>query len=447
LALAVVIAVGGLLRLATLDVQHFWVDEAVTAGLMRLDLGDMLAAISTTESTPPLYYLLARGWAGLFGTGEVGLRSLSALFGTLTIPVVYAIGATLASRRAGLVAAALAAVSPALVWYSQEARSYALVILLGALSLLFAARALRGDNDPDLVWWGLTAVLAVLTHYFAGFLVAGEALWLLAAHPRRRDAALGVAAVAACGAALLPLAIHQSGQGNLDFISDVSLATRLVDTAQLFLAGPTGDRVDLAVALVAVTAVLALVLAFRAAPPERLPARVLAAVAVAGIAAPVALAILGADYLLARNLLPLWLPLAAAAAIGLSAERSGRLGLATTIALLAGSVWLVALVPLDRTLQREAITALLVGRQLNAENERIDPRIGYATGDAGRKLRAGAACDEGYIAETGGATLRRGSDQAAAGSRGSRRRWSATARPAADGSVLSVYAICVRPLD
>ena len=55
----------------------------------------MLRPIPTTESTPPLYYVLARGWAVVFGTGEVGLRSLSALLGTLTIPVVYAIGATL----------------------------------------------------------------------------------------------------------------------------------------------------------------------------------------------------------------------------------------------------------------------------------------------------------------------------------------------------------------
>src|SRR5438876_576650 len=80
--------------------------------------------------TPPFYYMLAWGWAKLFGTGEVGLRSLSALAGTLTIPAAYAAGRALSSRRAGLIAAALFAVNPLLVWYSQEARAYALLALL-----------------------------------------------------------------------------------------------------------------------------------------------------------------------------------------------------------------------------------------------------------------------------------------------------------------------------
>src|SRR5215213_10537298 len=79
-ALAAVIAAGALLRFATIGVQHFWLDEAVTAGLMRLDLDDMVGTMWTTESTPPLYYLIARGWTAVFSTGEVGLRMLSALF-------------------------------------------------------------------------------------------------------------------------------------------------------------------------------------------------------------------------------------------------------------------------------------------------------------------------------------------------------------------------------
>src|SRR3712207_9410986 len=103
LLLAGIVLLGAVLRFATLDGQSYWFDEAVTVRLLRMDLGDMLSAIPDSESTPPLYYVLAWFWTQLFGTGEVGVRTLSALVGTATIPVAYAIGARARSeeRRVG----------------------------------------------------------------------------------------------------------------------------------------------------------------------------------------------------------------------------------------------------------------------------------------------------------------------------------------------------------
>src|SRR5919199_1265062 len=80
---------GAALRFATLDLQSFWYDEAVTVGIVRLDFGAILDHIPKSESTPPLYYVLAWLWTRVFGSGEVGIRSLSALLGTLAIPVFY----------------------------------------------------------------------------------------------------------------------------------------------------------------------------------------------------------------------------------------------------------------------------------------------------------------------------------------------------------------------
>ena len=73
------------------------------------------------------------------------MRSLSALAGTASIVVVYLAALALPlPRRSGLIAAAVVAVSPVLIWFSQDARAYALVFLLTALSFLFFARARRG---------------------------------------------------------------------------------------------------------------------------------------------------------------------------------------------------------------------------------------------------------------------------------------------------------------
>ena len=161
---------GAALRFPTLDRQSFWLDELVTASLLDRSLGDVLREIPRTEATPYLYYVVAWVWSSVFGLGEVGLRSLSALAGTATIPIAYGAGVVLVSRRAGLVAAALVATNPFLVWYSQEARSYALFALLWATSVLTFGLALRGDRRW-LAGWALVSALAIATHYFGLFLV------------------------------------------------------------------------------------------------------------------------------------------------------------------------------------------------------------------------------------------------------------------------------------
>src|SRR4051794_39612964 len=135
LGLSALTAAGLALRFATIDVQSYWFDEALTVVLLRKGLWDMLQLLPTTELTPPLYYVVGWLWGHVFGTGNLPLRALSALLGTACVPVAYAAAREVASERAALTAAALTAFNPMLVWYSQEARPYALFVLLGALSL------------------------------------------------------------------------------------------------------------------------------------------------------------------------------------------------------------------------------------------------------------------------------------------------------------------------
>src|SRR3954468_3866063 len=184
------IALGAALRFATLGVQSYHHDEIVTASrVLRVGFGHAMDAVGFSESAPPLYYALAWVWTQLTGTGPWGLRSLSALAGVATIPVAYLIGRELRGRRTGLVAAALVAVNPMLIWYSQEARAYALLVFFCALSLLYCARALRLGGSADgpegerptgdkrnLVLWGIFSALALATHYFAAFPLAAEVI-------------------------------------------------------------------------------------------------------------------------------------------------------------------------------------------------------------------------------------------------------------------------------
>ena len=189
-AVAGLTALAAALRFATLGVQAYHHDEIVTASrVLGGSFGEAMDAVNFSESAPPLYYALAWLWTQLTGTAEYGLRSLSALFGVATVPVAFLLGRELLGRRAGIAAAALVAVNPMLLWYSQEARAYSLFALLCAISVLYFVRALRGGGRDDVLAWGIASGLALATHYFAFFLLAAEALWLLGGCGGRRSPA------------------------------------------------------------------------------------------------------------------------------------------------------------------------------------------------------------------------------------------------------------------
>jgi len=215
---------GAALRFPTLDRQSFWLDELVTVSLLDHGLGDVLREVPRSEATPFVYYVVAWAWGSLFGLGEVGIRTLSALAGTATIPVAYGAGAVLVSRRAGLVAAALVAVNPFLVWYSQEARSYALLALLGAGTVLAFGHALRGSGRW-LAGWAVISALAIATHYYALFLVGAEVVWLLVRVRPSRPVALASLIPAATLVAHVPLLLEQRDNG--EAVTGSSLVVRI----------------------------------------------------------------------------------------------------------------------------------------------------------------------------------------------------------------------------
>jgi 4-amino-4-deoxy-L-arabinose transferase-like glycosyltransferase len=379
-----VILLGAALRFATLDLQSYHHDEAVTAGRVILpNLFDTLDVAFSSERSPPLYYVLAWAWSQLFGTGEAGLRSLSALAGTLTIPAAYLAGRELAARapsarRIGLFFAAFVAFNPYLIWYSQEARSYALLVLFATLGLCFFAASIREPAPRSLVLWAAASALTLLSHYFAIFIVAPQVLWLLWAHRTAlRPVATAVLAVAAVGAGLLPLAAAQESRGERrNAFADTALSARVGEVGMNYVASEEPEpfqasrRIDAiqagaaAVGAALLLAAIALV-ARRAPPPERRGAAIAGGLAAAAIGVPILLAAGGLDFVNPRNLI-LGLPaLLALAAIGFGGERAGRLG-----AVLAG-------------VTAASFLAVVVAVNFSSEMQRADWRgAAEAMGDA-----------------------------------------------------------------
>jgi 4-amino-4-deoxy-L-arabinose transferase-like glycosyltransferase len=340
-ALAGLTGLGIAIRFASLGVQSYHHDEVITAArVIPGEFEHMLRQVKGSESNPPLYYVLAWAWAKAFGTGEIGLRSLSALFGAATVPVAYLIGRELASNRAGLIAAAIVAVNPMLIWYSQEARSYAVLVFFGALALLFFVRALHSWLGRDLALWALASALALCSHYFAVFAVAIEAAWLLIAmRPMWRLVLPAVGAVVAVGLALLPLIAAQVNPTHIGWIDHSALSLRLFETGVSFLAGETGHviaeppRERYALIPVALAGVALLLVALRGSPRERRGALSGLVVGLGVVLLASAVALAGKDYIVERNLLPALVPLASVVAVGFAVSGARRLGLACAVVL------------------------------------------------------------------------------------------------------------------
>jgi mannosyltransferase len=331
------------LRFATLDVQSIWLDESATIILVHRGFSGMLSHLSNSESAPPLYYVLVWAWTKVLGAGAIGFRSFSAVVGTLTVPVLYMAGRRI-SPRVGLWAAALAAVNPAMYYYSQEARCYALLILFSAIAFLAWQRALQAPSGRRLAMWATISILALLTHYFAVFLFLPEA-FVLARRLGWRRVMAPTGAVVLVGLALLPLAVSQRGNGKKsEWIEEASLLSRVAETAKLLLVGVYGPLEILSALLAGLLSIGALTLLLRCADEHaRRAARDIAIVAVLAIILP----LLGAashllDVFDGRNMIAIWVPWAVLLAIGLGASRGRRAGTLLGICLCAVSVAVIA---------------------------------------------------------------------------------------------------------
>jgi mannosyltransferase len=349
--LVTLVVLAAILRFATLDVQSLWLDEAATVGLVRRDLGDMLSALPGAESSPPLYFVVAWLWAKLFGADALGLRSLSAVCGTLTVPVAFAAARPL-SARAGLWAAAIAAASPLAFYYSQEARGYALLILICGISFVLFQRALDSPRPRTLGGWALASVLALLTHYFALFLLLPEVVWLARRHGWRLLAPYA-AVIGIAGLALVPLAASQRSDSKSNWIEDTSLASRTAQAPKQFLVGIDSPAEILATACAGLLLAGALaLLVTRGGERERRVAGRTAAIVAVAIGLPLVLAATGLiDVFNGRNVVGAWVPAAAVVAIALAA--GGRAGAVIGGLLIAIFLAVIAGVLADPTTQRD----------------------------------------------------------------------------------------------
>jgi len=181
----VVLVIALMLRLYRLTSLSLWLDEGSSIRFSKLAVSQLLGSAGIYDTHPPLYYLIVHYVLKLVPDVAAG-RLVSATVGTLSVLVIYVLGREIYSLRAGIVAAMLIAVSPLHIWYSQEARMYALLGLLGLVSYL--SLWLASNRQQWWLWpvYVLSTTLTLYTDYSAALVLVPQ-LVLLPLLSRRRQ--------------------------------------------------------------------------------------------------------------------------------------------------------------------------------------------------------------------------------------------------------------------
>ena len=248
-ATAALLLCGAFLRFYHVGQKAFWIDECiatlrivgvtereivVAAGSLKT-MGELhrmlhpvtlsrpasatIASLRTEDPQhPPLYYLIARGWALKFGDSIPALRVLSAFIGVLAIPCMYWLCVELYQRRsAGWAGATLAAVSPVALLYSQEIREYGLWLVATLVSSALLIRLLRRTSVMALALYAGSVASALYVFPAAAFVVAAHALVIVLGESALRDKVRALAAQLAGILAFMPwLVVIGSSTAHID---------------------------------------------------------------------------------------------------------------------------------------------------------------------------------------------------------------------------------------
>lgn len=175
--LAAIIALGICLRLYGLDKQSLWYDEIYEEKAFQYQfLGDTSGSV---PDTPPLHLFFVYPVTKLFPLNDFALRIVPFSFGVLSILLMFFLGRDLFNDKVGLTSSFIIAISPFYIWYSQDARMYALQWMLAIASLLFFVRLLNNYNTNDVVLYVISSVAGLYTNQLSVFLLMAQVVHIL----------------------------------------------------------------------------------------------------------------------------------------------------------------------------------------------------------------------------------------------------------------------------
>jgi mannosyltransferase len=207
LPVSVVVLTSTILSMVSIGRGSFSLDESVSVTLARSSWHSFGHTIVHREANMSFYYLLLRFWTEL-GHSEAVARSFSVVASLGTLATIMVVARQLFDRRTAIIAGILLAVDPLIVFFAQDARGYALSILLATASSALFARAVTSETR-----WGpwvayvVVSVLATYTNFWVALMLIGHAASLAFLPPRRAPWRRLVPTGVVLGILLVPLAL------------------------------------------------------------------------------------------------------------------------------------------------------------------------------------------------------------------------------------------------
>ncbi|MFA5033853.1 MAG: glycosyltransferase family 39 protein [bacterium] len=181
--LILIILLGSFLRLYQLGNESIWIDEAVGIENASKPFVPMIKAMTFQDFSPPLYFTLVHFWIKIFGKSEFVVRALSAIAGIVSILLMYKLGTVLFGEKEGILGAFIFAISlKPPIWESQEARMYALFLLVVLISSILFIKAIKlGESliPKKLISITIINILLVYIHIYGLFFIVFEAIYIL----------------------------------------------------------------------------------------------------------------------------------------------------------------------------------------------------------------------------------------------------------------------------
>lgn len=173
--LAAITIIGAAIRFYNIGSTSLWLDEAVTYLHSSLSFESIWSGMTSgLDYNPPLFFVFEWLVIKTFGNLdfwvkvnlEFWMRSVSAVFGILSIPAMYLLGKEFYDEYAGLVAASVVAFAPFLIYYSREARPYAMLLFFCIVATYFFVIAMKENTYKNWLYFSIASVLIVYTHFY-----------------------------------------------------------------------------------------------------------------------------------------------------------------------------------------------------------------------------------------------------------------------------------------
>lgn len=173
-----ILLLGLILRVMSLN-QSLWLDEGINIMAAKsYSFFGMVTQYAVADFHPPGWFAILWIWGKLFGYSEAAVRMPSVIFGVLSIYIIYLIGKKLVSRNLGLLTALLLAINPLHIYYSQEARMYALATLAVAINIFLLVKMVRREK-VNIILLIFSNLFVLLSDYIAYFIFPAQLVFLL----------------------------------------------------------------------------------------------------------------------------------------------------------------------------------------------------------------------------------------------------------------------------